>query len=185
MLLFNIMLCIPLIAQSQKSWLYECRYMCSEQCRGKMFMEGVDIKCACDECEPMISIFENGRMTAIIAGQRAKEEVQKAGQYFYHYADELNSFVADHWQKNSYQISRVEYHMTMNARYVKYFLESLDGEKTAVAFFTDKRSDHYQIRCRNKCALGPYLEGIDNRPQEYCLNRDCRPLKKKIRPIQF
>lgn len=166
--------------QAAQSWVYECRYLCSPECRGKMFMEGVDIKCACDDCQPMLTYYEASRMAAIFAGKKAQEEVQKAGQYFYHYADELNSFIARHWPNNGYQITRVEYHKTDELRYVKYFLESLDGQKTAVAFMEDKKSHHYQVRCKQKCAYGPVLTGVDLRPQEYCTHKDCQPLSEKI-----
>ncbi|MFN3952372.1 MAG: hypothetical protein ACK4KT_08230 [Thermaurantimonas sp.] len=173
------------MAQNSKSWVYECRYLCSQECRGRMYMEGVDIKCACEECMPMLSCFEGGQLTAIYAGRRAMEEVQKAGQFFYHYVDELNSFIHSHWPNIGYQISRVEYHLTKDSRYVKYFLESIDGKKTAVAFKTDKKSKHYQIRCRKNCPMGAYLKDIHPRPQEYCSERYCKSSEEYLELQQF
>lgn len=174
-----------LTAQSSQSWVYECRYLCSADCRGKMFMEGVDIKCACDDCQPMLTRYEGSRLVAIFAGRRAMEEVSKAGQYFYHYADELNDYISKFWPNDGYQITRVEYHLTSDSRFVKYFMESLNGQKTAVAFMTDKLSNHYRLRCRANCPLGPEITTVDRRPQEHCPQKDCKTLKEKIQLLQF
>ncbi|WP_124398697.1 hypothetical protein [Thermaurantimonas aggregans] len=172
-------------AQSSQSWVYECRYLCSADCRGKMFMEGVDIKCACDDCQPMLTLYEGSRLVAIYAGRRAMEEVSKAGQNFYHYADELNDYISKFWPNDGYQITRVEYHLTSDARFVKYFMESLSGQKTAVVFMTDKRSNHYRLRCRTNCPFGPEIISVDRRPQEQCSQKDCKTLKEKIQLQQF
>lgn len=172
-------------AQSSQSWVYECRYLCSADCRGKMFMEGVDVKCACDDCQPMLTRYEGSRLVAIYAGRRAMEEVHKAGQNFYHYADELNDYISTYWPNDGYQITRVEYHLTSDARFVKYFMESLSGQKTAVVFMTDRLSEHYRLRCRTNCPSGPEIKAIDKRPQEYCSQKDCKVLKEKIRLQQF
>lgn len=172
-------------AQSSQSWVYECRYLCSFDCRGKMFMEGVDIKCACDDCQPMLTRYEGTRLVAIYAGRRAMEEVSRAGQNFYHYTDELNEYIAKFWPNDGYQITRVEYHLTTDARFVKYFMQSLSGQKTAVIFMTDKLSSHYRLRCRENCPLGPEITVVDRRPQEHCSQKDCKTLKEKIQLQQF
>lgn len=176
---------VQIPALAQESWVYECRHLCSEDCRGKMFIEGVDVKCSCEDCQPMISCFEDERLIAIYAGRRAMEEAHRIGQYFYHYTDELNNYILKYWPNEGYQISRVEYHKLPDRRYVKYYLISISGNRTAVAFMADANEYHYILRCESSCDTGPLLEGVSKRAQEFCVGKSCRIKKEIIRLHQF
>lgn len=166
--------------KAQESWIYECRYLCSEDCRGRMYLEGVDIKCACEDCQPMLTQFTNDRLTAIYAGTRAMKEVQNVGKYFYHYVDELNDFVIKYWSNDGYQITKVEYHKLQDRRFVKYFLQDQSGRRTAVAFMNDKFDNHFMIRCALECDDGPFLDGVSPRAQSYCQKKNCSMQQIKV-----
>lgn len=167
-------------ALAQESWIYECRHLCSEDCFGKMFIEGVDVKCACEDCQPMISSFIGDRLVALYAGRRAMEEAYKIGKYFYHYTDELNDFVIKYWPNDGYQITKVEYHKLEDRRFVKYFLQDQSGKRTAVAFMNDKCDNHFMIRCVLMCDEGPFLEGVSPRAQSFCQKKKCLMQQKKV-----